>query len=139
MSADIDPEILASAAHELGHALVNKAGGLKVGRITLNRRTGAGLCRVKEFDWGNPRLLRAWLIGCVAGFEAEDRFRRQHRLGRADRGTAATDFANFHEHAHTIRLSESAARSKARSHLSWHWGRLERLAARLAERGQVSL
>jgi hypothetical protein len=139
MGTDIDPEILAGAAHEIGHALVNKAGGLRVGRITLNRRTGTGLCRIKDFDENNPRLLRAYLIGCVAGFEAEDRFLRQHDLGRADRADSATDFRYFHQDAASVGLSERAARAKARSHLSWHWGRLERLVPRLATRGHISL
>jgi hypothetical protein len=131
--------VLASAAHELGHALVNKAGGLKVKDVTVNRRTGAGLCKLRQFDWDNPRLLRAWLIGCVAGFEAEDRWLREHRLGHAHRAESRTDFSNFHYHAPVIGLSEHTARAKARSALGWHWGRLQRLVPRLAEHGHVSL
>jgi hypothetical protein len=138
MATLIAPEVLSGAAHELGHALVDQAGGLTVTGITLNRRTGYGLCKVKDFDWDNPRLLRAWLIGCVAGFEAEDRWRRRHGLGHAARRDSGTDFRNFREHAPTIGLSEGTARAKARSHLGWHWGRLERLVPRLAEHGHLS-
>ena len=131
--------MLAGAAHELGHALVDLAGGLDVTSITVDRRTGHGLCSVGTFDWNNPKYLHAWLIGCVAGFEAEDRWCRQHRSGRAERKNSRTDFRNFREHAPAIDLSEAAARAIARRRLDKVWRRVENLVPRLAEHGRLSL
>ncbi|RZQ60865.1 hypothetical protein [Amycolatopsis suaedae] len=142
MGREPSPERLAVAAHELGHALVWSSGGLTIRNIKLSSGfftdISGGRVGVRFYD-SNEAHLRAYLIGLCAGFEAEDRWRRQHGPGRASRGPSSNDFDAFRRERRRVGLSESAARSKARSILSGQWGRLERLVPRLARDGRLSL
>lgn len=139
-TTELDPVVLQGAAHELGHAVVDLAGGIAVARVTLNTRTGIGATTVgTDLDRvDDPQLWSAYLIACVAGYEAERLWSARHG-GRVYRDQSATDFANFRRYRRRgSGLSEGAARSAARSILRREWTRVERLAPRLATRGQIS-
>jgi hypothetical protein len=128
----IDPDLLLSAAHELGHALVDLAGGLVVSAVTLRKVT----VTVELENDTDPAVWRAWLIGCVAGYEAERLWSRRHG-GSVDRLCSRTDFKNFNRHRLRVRLSEHTARSQARTILRREWTTVERLAPELATHGHL--
>jgi hypothetical protein len=139
-TAALDPVVLQGAAHELGHAVVDLAGGIAVAGITLNTRSGVGVTTVgTDLDRaGDPELWSAYLIACVAGYEAERLWSARHG-GRVYRVQSATDFANFLRYRRRgNRLSEGAARAAARSILRREWTRVERLAPELARSGRLA-
>ena len=131
--------VLQGAAHELGHAIVDLAGGLRVRSVVFDPANGAGMTEVEVHleDDTEPAVWRAWLIGCVAGFESETQWCARYG-GRAHRQNSKVDFANFHEHRRRVRLSEGAARAAARKILRQHWRDIERLAPQLVSAGQMT-
>lgn len=137
---DLDPELLLTAAHELGHAIVDLAHDVPVLSVEVDRRTNTGLTRVVNLNDPaiTPDHLRGALIARLAGFEAELLWCRRHG-GHADLSTARTDYAEFNRHRRAFGLTRAVARAQARAVLIRHWPRLERLALRLAQRGHVDL
>ncbi|OQO91962.1 hypothetical protein B1813_06675 [Saccharomonospora piscinae] len=136
-----DPHQLRIAVHELGHAVAWQAGGLTVGRI---KHTGdEGACRVTYYP--EPDQLHAFAIGCWAGFEAEDRWMRAAKRGRAKRTNSAHDLDLYRTAVRELRreygtrLSESKARSQARTLVARRWALIERTAPVLIRQGRIHL
>jgi hypothetical protein len=131
------PETLATAIHELGHALVFKHGGLDITSITASEGRGMVVSRFRIED---PRW-EALAIGSWAGFEAEDRWRRHNNLGRAHMDSSALDFQGFHDAVKHIPggLSENSARKQARKLVNTYWREINRLAPILAKKGRIKL
>jgi hypothetical protein len=130
-----DPQRLRVAAHELGHAWVWKSGGLKVGTVTAARSGGS--CPVRWYS----RDLHAYAVGCWGGFEAEDRWLREHKLGRAARGNSGHDIDEFQAAVKELGggLPESNARRLARDLVSRHWNEITRLTPALARAGRITV
>ncbi|RSN32232.1 hypothetical protein DL990_20165 [Amycolatopsis sp. WAC 01416] len=136
-----DPEQLATAAHELGHAWVWKDAGFTVTEIRFLGDEGwVSLAKVRESDW-DQRAIRDYAVGCWAGFEAEERWRREHRLKPARRGHAAHDIKVFKNFAKELKpaLSEGKARSLARDRVARRWSQIQRQAPVLVRDGRISL
>lgn len=129
-----DPHQLRIAVHEIGHAAVWADAGLRVREVVHSGDDG--FCNV---DW-DPENLAGYAIGCWGGFEAEDRWLRAHRRGRASRGNASHDIRNFRHVTRNpdVRLSESKARSLARAAVGRHWRQIEALAPRLITAGRLT-
>ncbi|MFD5245676.1 hypothetical protein ACFWIW_14080 [Amycolatopsis sp. NPDC058340] len=136
-----DPEQLATAVHELGHAWAWKDAGFTVTEIRFTGDEGSvTLAKVRESDWDH-QARREYAIGCWAGFEAEDRWRQAHRAGRARRGPAAFDIKNFKNVTKGLSpsLSEGKARSLARKRIAARWSQILRQAPVLVRDGHISI
>lgn len=126
------------AAHELGHAIVDRAHGVTVTSIEVDRRAYVGLTRVDLDDTTcTAELLRGALIGSTAGFVAEVLWCHRHG-GTAQRRCSTSDFTNFARNRHRVGLTEAVARAHARSALLRHWPLVERWAPVLAHRGRIA-
>jgi hypothetical protein len=130
-----DPQQLAIAVHELGHAWAWKDAGLDVYEIRFSGDDGVTGVRYDETD------LYAYAVGCWAGFEAEDKWRRQHGHGNAKRRNASHDIGSFRD---TVRelgggLSEGTARRLARARVTKRWRQIEALAPQLVRKGRTSI
>lgn len=142
-STDRDPENprqLATAVHELGHAWAWKDAGLTITEIRYTGDEGwVSIARVREKDWA--KVAREYAIGCWAGFEAEDRYMRAHRIGSAHRGNAAHDIKNFKYVTRQLKpaLSEGKARSLARDRVARRWSQILRQAPVLVRDGRISI
>lgn len=135
-AADLDPELLIAAAHEVGHAVLAHAYGITVVSIQVDRTAYTGMT-VRDLDRFPPGVLRAALIGDLAGFEAERLWCARHG-GHADRARSATDFAQVATYRRRAGLIAAEARRQARLVLRRHWSTVERLAPRLARHGEVA-
>lgn len=139
-----DPEDLrqlAAAAHELGHAWVWKDAGLTITEIRFTGDTGwVSFAKIRDKDW-NDTVAREYCVGCWAGFEAEVRWLREHRAGRAHRGESAHDIKNFKHVARKLKpaLSEGKARSLARDRVARRWSQILRQAPVLVRDGRISI
>lgn len=135
-----DPHQLRIAVHELGHAWAWQAGGLQIRSVT---HTGSdGDCHVRYYP--TPEQLHAFAVGCWAGYEAEDRWLRTHRRGRASRGNASHDLREFRGAVRELRelgitLTETQARAQARTLITRHWTQITRTAPDLIRRGRITL
>lgn len=132
----IDPDLLLVAAHELGHAIVDRAQGVTVTSIRVDRRAYVGLTTV-ELDDTSSEQLRGALIGSTAGFVAELLWCHRHG-GTAQRGCSASDFRNFARNRRRVGLTEAVARAHARSTVIRYWPLVERWAPVLAVRGVIA-
>jgi hypothetical protein len=130
-----DPHQLAIAVHELGHAWAWQDAGLTVYKITFSGKDGATGVRFGDDD------LFDYAVGCWAGFEAEDKWRRQHGHGRAKRSNASVDIRNFRDAVRELGggLSEGKARRLARARVTKRWRQIEHLAPHLVRAGRISL
>jgi hypothetical protein len=133
-----DPKQLAIAAHELGHGFAWKDAGLTVHGIRF--WGDGGECGVK-LDWENENQAHDYAIGCWGGFEAEDKWLRKHGRGAAKRSHSSHDIDNFRFVARQLTggLSESKARSIARTRVSRHWSAIQRLTPQLVRDGRISI
>lgn len=138
-AADLDPELLIAAAHELGHAVLARAHGITVLSIEVDRADYTGLTRRDpglDYDRCPPEVLRAGLFGDVAGFEAERMWCARHG-GQANKRCSRVDFSQFAQYRGRAGLTETEARRQARLVLRQHWSTVERLAPRLARHGEI--
>ncbi|WP_340687794.1 hypothetical protein LCL61_17490 [Amycolatopsis coloradensis] len=135
-----DPHQLAIAVHELAHAWVWKDGGLTITEIRHKGDEGHVKFTYREKDWG-PELALAYSVGCWAGFEAEDRWRKANGHGRAKRGHASYDIGNFKHVARGMKKppSESTARSLACKRIAPRWSQILRQAPVLVRDGRISI
>lgn len=128
------------AAHELGHALVWRALGIQVVRITVR-----GEDRVRgwtELDGGtitSREEMRAYLIGVLAGGVAGGRWCDEYHIRRAAQD-CEFDQINYRRQrrdplAHALRNGE--LRRAAQVAVARRWAEIERLAPRLAQRGTL--
>jgi hypothetical protein len=136
---DLDPDLLIVAAHELGHAVLASAYGITVVSIEVDRAAYTGLTRRDpglNYDRCSIEVLRAGLLGDVAGFEAERMWGARHG-GHVDRAGSTTDLTQFARYRRRADLTTAGARGQARFVLRQHWATVERLAPRLARHGHV--
>ncbi|MBB5852501.1 hypothetical protein ACFQ05_04370 [Amycolatopsis umgeniensis] len=135
-----DPDQMAIAVHELGHAWAWKDGGLTITEIRHQGDEGHVRFDYRAKDWGETLAL-AYCVGCWAGFEAEDRWRKANGHGRAQRGHSAHDIGNFKHVARGMdkRPSESTARSLARKRVGQRWSQIVRQAPVLVRDGRISI
>ncbi len=137
------PEWVGSAMHEAGHAVAFKKAGVRIRKLTLTRSMFGGHQGCCEVDDPTERQLRGYLVAILAGIEAEARYLKTHHgfSLSAGRDTAAYggryDLAAFKKYSAGTGLSKSSARSKAASLVSWNYGRIESVAARLANSGRL--
>lgn len=132
-----DPRQLQIAVHELGHAWAWRDGGLEVRGVEHTGDDGA--CHVRYYP--QPEQLRAFAIGCWAGFEAEDRWLRANKLGRARRGHSSHDIRLFCGAVRELGggLSEGKARATARTLVARRWEHIESRAPELIRLGRIHL
>ncbi|WP_037321469.1 hypothetical protein [Amycolatopsis orientalis] len=135
-----DPRQIATAVHELGHAWVWKDAGFTITEIRFTGDEGWVSVKIREKDWDH-KSARDYAIGCWGGFEAEDRWLREHRMGRAHRGNAAHDIKNFKHVTRKLEpaLSEGKARSIARDRVARRWSQIVRQAPVLVRDSRISL
>ena len=141
---EIDPELLLIATHELGHAIVWKAGGLHIKSIRVRK----GWCSnsAVELDLGKttwtPETGRIYLVGMLAGREA-DAYWCEITGQRHNERHSADDMAAFHRYRRQTTWAkgtpERPFRAEARAAVQEHWSTIERLAPQLASRGTVAL
>lgn len=129
-----DPRQLQIAIHELGHAYAWLDAGFRVSRVVHNGDDGS--C---EVTW-DPDNLHGYAIGCWGGFEAEDRWLRQHHSGGASRSHSSHDIRNFKHVARQLdkRLTEGKARALARRAVARHWRQIEHRAPELIRNGRLT-
>jgi hypothetical protein len=132
----IDPDDLITAAHELGHAVCAYAHGVGVTSITLGLTT---LDLPDDDDEFTPQHWRAYLVGCMAGYEAEVLWARRVG-GTADKRQSGLDMRNFRTYRRRgrIDITEGQARRAARVAVKRNWGRIRRLAPVLAIEGSIA-
>lgn len=148
-----DPQLLATAAHEAGHAHAFHHAGIPIGEIRVwwQGDSTAGHVTLAD-DYIDEDQLDGNLIALVAGHEAEARwltehggfqllgFRNQSGALSASRGRCCSDMTNFRRlrRRHKSELTEPAARVQARALLVRRWPHLERLALRLARHRRLT-
>jgi hypothetical protein len=129
-----DPQQLQIAVHELGHAWAWKDSGLTI--VAVYHSGDDGNCHVRYWD----EQVFAFAVGCWAGFEAEDQWLRQHRLGHAKRSHSSHDIRLFRAAARELGgLSEGKARSLARKLVNRRWSHIQHTAPELVRTGRIHL
>ncbi|MEV0057256.1 hypothetical protein AB0H34_43040 [Saccharopolyspora shandongensis] len=134
----IEPEWAAAAVHEIGHAVAHQHAGLQVRRIKIWKTwfTGAvrGQTDIAE-SWLPNELLPGYLVACMAGPEAEMHWRAIS--GHRGKTISHGDDLNFRKASKGIGLSKRQASQQARRLVVEQWGRIEVLAAHLADKGSL--
>jgi hypothetical protein len=134
MALPEEHRLAVTAAHELGHALLFLAGGLRVDRVSVvgdGRTNGHAMV----LPTGVPDEARLMAVGTAAGERAEDRWLREAGLWTPDRAavtelSAHGDRAYLLEHTHprprfgTGDLDFSVLHDMADEALDRVWGRL---------------
>ncbi|MEV0698613.1 hypothetical protein AB0I53_11950 [Saccharopolyspora sp. NPDC050389] len=133
-----EPEWAATAVHEIGHAVAHQHAGLKVRRVRIWKTwfTGAvrGQTDIAE-SWLPDELLPGFLVACMAGPEAERHWRSLS--GHRGKTVSHGDDVEFRKVGKGIDLSKRQASQQARRLVVAEWGRIEVLAAWLAENGSL--
>lgn len=143
MNANDSPQLIATAYHEAGHAVVALALGRIVHRVSiLPNRDRLGQC---EFRKGTRKKshdeLETEILIALAGMAAEAK-----HTGSYDRAAAGRDL----RHAHTLLLQRGSERSKERHESRMlskvesllnddsHWSAVTSIAAELLKHGIIS-
>lgn len=138
-----DPHRLAVAAHELGHALVWRAGGFDIDEIWVKGHGPAAHGRVWIVQHENHiRTLadeHAIQAGLLAGREAQIRWCAENDVTDSD--TSADEDMTLYRQRRRTRIgrqvSRTAVRADARRLVGAHWPAIARLAPRLARDGRL--
>lgn len=140
-SDEID-QLLCAAIHEAGHAVAFGKAGITVHYIQVwpSGDGAKGYCHADN-EHIPDRL--GYLAAILTGVEAQARWLQKyhgHSLGSARReiGTDGSDRRAFRAYSRGTGISETQARRKAESLVAWNFGRIERLATKLAKRGRLS-
>jgi hypothetical protein len=141
---DLDPMRMMVAAHELGHAVVWLVTGTRVVSIEVTGR-GRGTEGTVQLV-ASDRLTtvddcRSYLLGILAGREAEDRWYQATDTRPVLDGCAHDRRAFDHINRRPWGVTESRAelRHQARQLVRQHWPTIARHAPRLARRGRLSV
>lgn len=137
--ADRHAAVLLGAAHEIGHVVSAVHHDIHVPCVVYDPTELTGVTTLDLPDdeaQFTAHQWRAWLVGCMAGWEAEVMWAARHG-GRVSRRTCQADFANFRKDRRRIGLSQSAARYAARSIVRSSWPDVERLVPQLAREGRL--
>jgi hypothetical protein len=139
--AELDPELLTAAAHEVGHAVLARAYGITVISIEIDPANYSGMT-VRDLDFSyddcSPAQLRIGLYGDVAGFEGERLWCARHG-GQANKSCATTDLRQFAAYRCRAGLALGQAQHQARLVLRQHWPTVERLTPKLARARRLAL
>ncbi|QYN17508.1 M50 family metallopeptidase [Amycolatopsis sp. DSM 110486] len=140
-SADTALTRAVSAHHEAGHAVAHKAAGGTIRKVVLDAR-GHGVTYTVELSPGGRLSELGFVAMLLAGEEAQYRFltgigygSREARRWASVGGTR--DRADFRKLRKLTRYSEAEARDEAALVVSRSWGRIERVACDLYERGRL--
>ncbi|MFI6026372.1 hypothetical protein [Amycolatopsis magusensis] len=132
---------LVVAHHEAGHAIAHRVAGGRIQFVKVGR-DGRGNTRTVE-NGPTPGKELDWLVMIAAGGRAEHRFLTEQ--GYSDREARALveantsgDQANFRALSQGTGITRRQADKAADKLVSRHWGRIQKLAARLDNSGRVS-
>lgn len=145
-----DRRRLATAAHEVGHALTAHAHGLATESVRLKfgmlGGVTGGRCEWEHVDEKSPAELRtAYMIALMGGHAAEIRFCQLY-LGMDDRKAfkygrdwAEGDYLNFthfrrHWRRYGVRITRDAAFAHAERAVARHGSRIDELTLQLDQR-----
>ncbi|MGH3985696.1 MAG: hypothetical protein ACRDTZ_00055 [Pseudonocardiaceae bacterium] len=135
-------QLLPTGAHEAGHAIAFRASGARVTGMSVGG--WGGVTRTTgEPAPDNARGMEGFAVAVLAGQEAEISYLQRHHgysRGRALRETAhgaSSDMREFRGYSSASGLSEAEARRRARALVRHHRGRIDRLAERVSERGEL--
>lgn len=139
----IDPQRLRVAVHELGHALVWKAGGYPPTGIRVHGRgdTACGEVTIGRVRVADVDAVRSYFAGLLAGRLADQLWCDQTGQRFRDH-TCYSDLASFRVQRRTElgrQVSRAEATAAARTLVRSHWARIVRLAPRLATAGRISV
>jgi hypothetical protein len=141
----LDPDDrMATAHHESGHAVVARALGLEVTRVTLapywQRAGRLGVCCTRYSD--DPNGCWAQAVTDLAGPVAEQKFARYPlaTVAMLERSAWKTDFKNASESLRELggAVTMKQAGNMAAHLVGEHWGAIVRVAAALAADGELS-
>lgn len=138
---DLDPIRLSVAAHELGHMVTWEHAGFRIQTIRVTGRgtSTQGLVHVDRGLLRDPGEVRAWLVGLLAGREAEQRWCDQTGSAfiEAGSGEDLAQFRKWRRHEWARRLTERELRIEARQCIRTRWRQIVRLTPRLAHAGRL--
>jgi hypothetical protein len=139
--SDIDPQRLCVAAHELGHYIAWRKAGIRIKsiRVAGTGTSVAGNVHIGRQKLGSPKQAHAYLVGILAGPEADQRW-CQHNGLTVHQHTWAADmdsFAECRKHEWTRRTPDIEFRAAARRLVAANWREVVRLAPQLAQRGHL--
>lgn len=138
----IDPALLTVAAHELGHAFAHKAAGIKVTKIAVSGvgDDARGQVRTQVIEDPTDAQVEGWLVGFLAGREADHLWCDSHGLHLRGKSRFCTDMSLWQEHRRLApKLTESRASARARRIVLDHWSEIVHLAPALAVNGRISI
>jgi hypothetical protein len=132
--ADGAPRVAVEAGlHEVGHAVAWRHAGFRVDHLQVRVGWLGGVdayCRLTSTPRLTDRNAEPYLVGLMAGVASARRFNSRH--------TARHDSAELRHLRGWTTLSEAQLVSRARKVLAGYgWGRIERLAAELTQKGQL--
>ncbi|AHH98292.1 hypothetical protein [Kutzneria albida] len=138
-----DPWRLHCAAHELGHMLVWQAFSFGIAGVTV---TGFG-DQVEGWthltDQGknltSPERCRLYLVGLLAGREADMRWARHSRRPFQEKHSKwdLREFQRIHRHPWVCDITVNVLRAQAHDAIACHWPQIVRMAPSLARKGSV--
>jgi hypothetical protein len=143
----VDSERLLVAAHEMGHAVAWHTTGFQIVEIRVSGHVFPnGYVRIADREHTTPELARDYIIGLLAGREAEHQWCDLTGQSPSDSGSSA-DLDVYRKYRKydaqhdrfTTHLTDRQLRVAARKVVTAHWPRIERLAPQLAERGAIKL
>ncbi|MFE3178674.1 hypothetical protein ACFXPA_46520 [Amycolatopsis sp. NPDC059090] len=139
---------LATAAHEVAHAVACKAAARSTaGRLTVRSArllAVGGVVEVADVDLDNPEQVETALVVALAEREGSARWvQRNAGLGRGQAirwasGGCGWDLDYFRANKRLCPRSTGWLQNRARSVVAAHWGRIDRLAHKLADAGRLS-
>lgn len=142
MTTELDPQRLRVAAHELGHYLAWQAADLDIQRIYV-AGTGVeahGKVRIRRQKVRDPEQARAYLVGMLAGREADIRWCEHNDLEWHEH-TSNGDmkaYRSLHRRIDWVRdVTDREFRAEAHRFIVANWSKITRLAPKLAERGRL--
>lgn len=131
--------LILSCAHEAGHAVAFRRAGLKVSRVVVGTHRS-----YTDINDPRPDQLNAYLVGIYAGTVAGARLLVRHfdyssgaAWSHASVGSDS-DWRRLRTERTPDCWSDSKLRSRAESLVRSDWGRIERLALRLADHRRLS-
>ncbi|MBN9758880.1 hypothetical protein Ae406Ps2_3014c [Pseudonocardia sp. Ae406_Ps2] len=147
LDAGVRRDVLAVAAHEVGHGLAWAHAGFAAGPARVETGLFGGPCGASCKHGASGRLNESnvvgFLIGCAAGRAGQHLFTARY-LGGRDVGATGDDAArdrgdfDYSERYYRTGLSWAAAQRHATALLRPRLARVERLAVRLAVTGRLS-
>lgn len=137
----LDPQRLRVAAHELAHYFGYLAANLDIVHVKVwdYGTRAAGNVTTVERDPDNPGEYRAYLVGLLAGREADQLWCARNGLRYSDH-TSTEDrslFKKYRRDEWARGVSDAAFRAQARRLVLVNWRQITRLTPGLAEHGQI--